>query len=89
MAVAHVPNAPAPYTIALPPGGGGCRVTECSETANGSAITATSSGIESGTGMSMESWAGRYSAKPPVASRERPVCIPGASRPWMKLKQRL
>ena len=54
MAVAVVPSAPAPYTSARPPGGGGWRVTECSDTAKGSAKTANSSGTPSGTGKSME-----------------------------------
>ena len=40
-----------------PSSGGGWRVTECSDTANGSANTASSSGIESGTLKSIESWA--------------------------------
>ena len=62
IAVAVVPNAPAPYTSTFPPGGGGCRVTACNDTANGSANTASSSGTESGTGNSIESWAGISSA---------------------------
>ena len=59
MAVAVVPSAPAPYTSARPPGGGGWRVTECNDTAKGSANTANSSGTPSGTGKSMVWWAGK------------------------------
>ena len=55
MATAVLPRAPPPYTSTLPPGGGGCRVTECSETAKGSPMTATSSLKLSGTGMSIDS----------------------------------
>lgn len=42
--------------------GRGWRVTACRDTENGSANTATSSGIESGTANSMLSWAGINSA---------------------------
>src|SRR5437763_1081904 len=80
MAVAVVPSAPAPYTSALPPGGGGRRVTEGSDTANGSASTASSSGTVSGTRQSCESWAGISSAQPPRAGddpvrREQPRVV--------------
>src|SRR5581483_11948555 len=71
------------------PGGGGVRVMACSDTENGSASTATSSGIESGTGNSIDSWAGRYSAKPPGASFELPLWMPGASRPSPKFQHKL
>ena len=54
----QVPSAPEPYTIALPPGGGGLRVMACRLTANGSAKTASSSGSPSGTLNSIESCAG-------------------------------
>ena len=81
MAIAHVPSAPAPQTSARPPGGGGFRVIECNETANGSARTRLSSGTSSGTGIAIERCAGRSSANPPVASLEFPVWMPGASRP--------
>src|SRR4051812_3485187 len=40
IAVVQLPSAPAPYTITLPPAGGGWRVTACRLTANGSANTA-------------------------------------------------
>ena len=89
MAVVVVPRAPAPYTTARPPGGGGLRVTAWSDTEKGSASTATSSGTWSGTGTSMESWAGSRGAKPPVASLALPVWMPGESRPSRKLQHRL
>ncbi len=60
---------------------------EWSDTANGSASTATSSGTPSGTGIAIERCAGSSSAKPPVASLELPVWIPAASRPSVKLQQ--
>jgi hypothetical protein len=41
---------------------GGWRVTECKETANGSAKIAASSLTSSGTGKTIESWAGMNSA---------------------------
>ena len=62
MATAHEPSEPAPYTSTRPDGGGGCRVIACSDTENGSANTASSSGTESGTGCSMLSCAGISSA---------------------------
>src|SRR5215207_6197848 len=89
MAVAHVPRAPAPYTITLPPGTGGCRVTECRLTANGSANTASSSGTSSGTLKSCVSWAGISCAYPPLASRDVPVWMPGAIGPTPKLQHKL
>src|SRR5262249_31292033 len=89
MAVAHVPRAPAPYTITLPPGTGGCRVTECRLTANGSAKTASSSGTSSGTLNSCVSCAGMSWAYPPLASFEVPVWRPGAIGPTPKLQHRL
>src|SRR5207248_10714647 len=89
MAAAHVPSAPAPYTTARPLNGGGLRVIACNATANGSASTATSSGTPSGTGIIMCWCAGTSSAKPPVASDELPVWMPGASRPSWKWKHML
>ena len=89
MAVEVVPRAPAPYTTALPSGGGGVRVMACSDTAKGSANTATSSGTESGTGISIEWWAGTSSANPPVASLALPVWMPGDSRPSVNRQHRL
>ena len=62
MATAHEPSEPAPQTSARPPAGGGCRVMPCSDTANGSAKIACSSGIESGTAKSIVEWAGISSA---------------------------
>ena len=64
-------------------------MTECSETAKGSPMTATSSLRLSGTGISIDSCAGRYSAKPPGASFEVPVWMPGAMGPWVKCQHRL
>ena len=61
----------------------------CSDTANGSASTATSSGMASGTGMAISLWAGRRSANPPVASDELPVWMPAVMRPSLKFQQRL
>ena len=58
-------------------------------TANGSANTASSSGTESGTRNSIESWAGMSGAYPPLASRDVPMWIPGAIGPTAKLSQRL
>jgi hypothetical protein len=82
-------GAAAVETRTLPPGGGGCGVTEWSETAKGSARTACSSLRESEMGKSIDSWAGRYSANPPGASREVPVWMPGARGPSVKCQQRL
>ena len=62
MATAHEPSAPAPHTRARPPGGGGWRVTLWSDTAKGSARTACSSLMASGTAKSIEEWAGMSSA---------------------------
>ena len=59
MAAAVLPKRAAAVDEHLAAGGGGCRVTECSETAKGSPMTATSSLMSSGTGMSIDSWAGR------------------------------
>ena len=64
-------------------------MTECSDTANGSLMTATSSLTPSGTGISIDSCAGRYSAKPPGASLEVPVWMPAAIGPRSKLQHRL
>ena len=50
------------YTTTRPDDGGGCRVIACSDTENGSAKTATSSGTESGTANNMLSCAGISSA---------------------------
>ena len=62
MAMAQLPSEPAPYTSTLAPEGGGWRVMECSDTANGSAKIACSSGMPSGTGNSIVGWAGMSSA---------------------------
>ena len=64
-------------------------MTLCNDTAKGSAKMACSSSTGSGTGNSIEEWAGISSAKPPVASdfgaarghpydRERPKPVPAA-----------
>ncbi len=87
MAVAVVPSAPAPWTTTRLPGSGGLRVMAWNETDHGSASTASSSGIASGTGKAMLSCSGRRSAKPPVASTALPVWMPGESRPAWKLAQ--
>ena len=72
------PSAPAPHTSTRPPGGGGWRVTLCSDTANGSAKIACSSSMPSGTANSIDECAGINSAYPPVASLDTPVWMPGA-----------
>ncbi len=54
----------------------------CSDTANGSAKTACSSVIESGTLNSIESCAGISSPKPPGTSLHMPVWMPGARSPF-------
>ncbi len=64
-------------------------MTECNDTANGSAKTATSSLTPSGTGISIDSCAGRYSAKPPGASFDVPVWIPAAMGPRVKCQHML
>ncbi len=61
----------------------------CSDTANGSAKMACSSGIESGTANSIVEWAGISSAYPPVASLDTPVWMPGLMSPDRKLQHRL
>ncbi len=87
MAVAVVPSAPAPYTMTLAPGAGGLRVMAWNDTDQGSASTATSSAMASGTAKAMVWWAGSRSAKPPVASTALPVWMPGESRPSWKFQQ--
>ena len=72
---------PAPYTSAMPPGGGGVRRIACSETENGSASTAASSLISSGIGIHCDSCAGTRGANPPVAVALFPVWMPGAADP--------
>ena len=47
-------------------------------------MTACSSVRLSGTGMSIDSWAGKKSAKPPGASLDVPVWMPAAIGPWVK-----
>jgi hypothetical protein len=64
-------------------------VTLWSDTANGSARMACSSSTASGTGNSIEEWAGISSAKPPVASLDTPVWMPGLIVPSVKLQHRL
>jgi hypothetical protein len=64
-------------------------VIACRDTENGSANTAISSGIESGTRNSMLSWAGINSAYPPVTSADTPVWMPGLMSPSAKLQHRL
>ena len=77
------PSAPAPYTTARPPAAAGGGRSEWKDTAKGSARTAASSDIESGTGMSMESWADIRSAQAPGASVMTPDVHPGSrARPW-------
>ena len=83
------PATPAPHTRTRPPGGGGWRVMLCRDTANGSANTACSSSIASGTAKSIVEWAGISSAYPPVASLETPVWMPALMSPVVKLQQRL
>ena len=61
----------------------------CKDTENGSAKTASSSGIDSGTLNSMLSWAGINSAYPPVTSADTPVWMPGLMSPSVKLQHRL
>ena len=56
-----------------------------SATENGSASTAMSSATSSGQGMAMDVCAGTSSAKPPVASEELPLWMPGARCPAVKL----
>src|SRR5438128_3024055 len=87
--IAQAPSAPAPYTSTLPPGGGEWRVTECSDTANGSANTATSSGSSSGTLNSIDGCAGMRFAQPPLTSLEVPMWMPGFNGGVWKLQQRL
>ena len=69
------------------PGAGGLRVMAWNETDHGSASTATSSGMASGTAKAMLWCAGSRSAKPPVASTALPVWIPGERRPSWKFQQ--
>ncbi len=64
-------------------------MTACSDTANGSAKTATSSGIESGTGKSIDGCAGMRFAQPPGTSLDVPMWMPGASGGVWKFQQRL
>ena len=71
------------------PAGGGWRVTLWSDTAKGSAKMACSSSTPAGTAKSIDEWAGRSSAYPPVASLETPVCRPGLMSPVVKLQHRL
>ena len=52
-------------------------------------MTATSSLRLSGTGISIDSCAGRNSAKPPGASFEVPVWMPAAIGPCVKCQHRL
>ena len=59
-------------------------MTPCSETANGSANTACSSVIVSGTRKSIEGCAGISSPNPPGTSLHIPVWIPGAIGPTPK-----
>ena len=73
----QLPSDPAPYTRTLRPGGGGWRVIACSDTANGSAKTASSSVIESGTANSIESWAGHQLGVPAGGVGRHPGVDPG------------
>ena len=61
----------------------------CIETAKGSARTASSSGMSSGTGISIESCAASNSAHAPGASVVTPTCTPGPRLPDVKLQHRL
>ena len=74
------PRAPAPYTTARVPGRGGLRVIAWNDTDHGSARTASSSSMSSGTATAIDSCAGSRSAKPPVASTALPVWMPTDSR---------
>ena len=87
MVVAVVPSAPAPYTTTFAPGAGGLRVIAWNDTDHGSASTATSSSMSSGTGKAIDVCAGSRSANPPVASTALPVWMPQDSRPSWKLPQ--
>ena len=57
------------------------------DTDHGSASTATSSSMASGTGMAIDSCAGSSSANPPVASLALPVWMPADSVPSWKCAQ--
>ena len=57
------------------------------DTDHGSANTASSSSMPSGTGTVIDSCAGSRSAKPPVASTALPVWMPTDRRPRWKLAQ--
>ena len=59
------------------------------ETEKGSASTAASSEMPSGTGISMESCAASCSAQAPGAPVMTPTCTPGPRSPFVKLQQRL
>lgn len=85
--MAVVPSAPAPYTMTLEPWAGGFRVIAWNDTDHGSASTATSSSMSSGTGNAIDVWAGSSSAKPPVASVALPVWMPEERRPAWKFAQ--
>jgi hypothetical protein len=55
----------------------------------GGACPAHSEGTSSGTGMTIDRWAGTSSANPPVASVALPVWMPGESRPSVKRQHTL
>ena len=59
------------------------------DTEKGSASTAASSEMPSGTGMSMESCAASCSAQAPGAPVITPTWTPGPRSPLVKLQQRL
>ncbi len=59
------------------------------ETEKGSASTAASSEMASGTGISMESWAASCSAHAPGAAVMTPTWTPGPRSPLVKLQHRL
>ncbi len=56
----------------------------CKQTEKGSAMTAWSKLTLSGMGNSWDSCAGKSGAKPPVAARELPECMPGGKVPSAK-----
>ena len=59
------------------------------ETAKGSASTAASFEMPSGTGISMESWAASNSAQAPGAPVSTPRWTPGPRSPLVKLQHML
>ncbi len=81
MATLASPRAPAPKTRTLPPGGGGWRTMAWKDTEKGSASTAASSEMSSGTGKSMDEWVANSSAQAPGAPVTTPMWTPGLMSP--------